>query len=125
MDYISYKPPLETYIFQNEGEETVEMEMEDVAFQYGNLNTLLEYESVTEVQQKDMTKEIDSITRDIQTVSIVDDSKKIKKHGLDQIRRFIQIMQEEGLSVPKTAAQCMIPRRIQRWQRYGSAWRCT
>lgn len=57
-----------------------------------------------------MIMEIDSITRDIQTVSIVDDSKKIKKYGPDQIRRFIQIMQEEGLSIPKAATRCMISR---------------
>lgn len=38
------------------------------------------------------------------------DSPNIKKHKADQIERFIEILQEESLSVPKAAAVPGIPR---------------
>ncbi|CEP16140.1 hypothetical protein [Parasitella parasitica] len=36
--------------------------------------------------------------------------RKYKKHGVDQVERFIKMLQEEGLSVPKAAAVSGIPR---------------
>lgn len=105
MDFINYTPALEdSYISDNESE------MEDVAFEYGNIEKLIDLDSVTEVQATNMTMDIDVIAEDFQNISIIDESKKKKKYGPDQIRRFIQIMQDEGTTVPKAAVQCMIPR---------------
>jgi hypothetical protein len=41
---------------------------------------------------------------------VINEKQKRKKYGPDQIERFIHLLQEEGLSVPKAAEQCMIPR---------------
>ncbi|KAG2209702.1 hypothetical protein INT47_001848 [Mucor saturninus] len=47
--------------------------------------------------------EIDSLTESIKTVSIDDGNKKYKKYTPEQVRTFIQIMQDEGTTVPKAA----------------------
>ncbi|KAI9477914.1 MAG: hypothetical protein EXX96DRAFT_484148 [Benjaminiella poitrasii] len=54
--------------------------------------------------------DIDSLTESIKTVSIDDGSKKYKKYTPEQVRMFIQIMQDEGTTVPKAAVRCNIPR---------------
>lgn len=36
--------------------------------------------------------------------------RKNKKYGQDQIERIIRVIQERGLTVPKAAEQCRIPR---------------
>ncbi|KAG1472823.1 hypothetical protein G6F56_001307 [Rhizopus delemar] len=53
--------------------------------------------------------EIDSLTESIEAVSIDDGSKKYKKYTPEQMCMFIQIMQDEGTTVPKAAVRCNIP----------------
>ena len=53
--------------------------------------------------------EIDSLTESIKTVSIDDGNKKYKKYTPEQVRMFIQIMQDEGTTVPKATVRCNIP----------------
>ncbi|KAI7901149.1 uncharacterized protein BX663DRAFT_412883, partial [Cokeromyces recurvatus] len=50
---------------------------------------------------------VEEITVDMSKVKL--STRKYKKYGADQIERFIKMLQEEGLSVPKTAAVCNIP----------------
>ncbi|KAG2205901.1 hypothetical protein INT46_000811 [Mucor plumbeus] len=46
--------------------------------------------------------EIDTITENLKTVYI-DDDKKYKKCSPEQVRLFIQTMQDEGITVSKAA----------------------
>lgn len=52
--------------------------------------------------------EIDTITENLKTVYI-DDDKKYKKCSPEQVRLFIQTMQDEGITVSKAAVRCSIP----------------
>ncbi|KAG2192033.1 hypothetical protein INT46_003860 [Mucor plumbeus] len=106
MDYTSYIPSSNYYIVDDESEE----QMEGVAYQYGDIEKIIDFDSVTEIIEVDTTMEIDTITENLKTVSIDDGKRKYKKYTLQQIRLFIQIMQDEGTTVPKAAVRCNIPR---------------
>jgi uncharacterized protein (UPF0264 family) len=107
MDFINFIPPSDYYIIDDESEE----QMEDVAYQYGDIEKIIDFDSPpTEIPKVDTTMEIDSLTESIKTVSIDDGSKKYKKYTPEQVHMFIQIMQDEGTTVPKAAARCNIPR---------------
>ncbi|KAG2191224.1 hypothetical protein INT47_001826 [Mucor saturninus] len=105
MDYISYIPPSDYYIIDDESEE----QMEDVAYQYGDIEKIIDFDSVTEITKVDSTMEIDSLTENLKTVSIDDGKRRYKKYTPEQVRMFIQIMQDEGTTVPKAAVRCKIP----------------
>ena len=57
-----------------------------------------------------MEENLEEITTELSVVTISEDKKKKNKYGPEQIRRFIEILQEEGVSVPVAAKRCMIPR---------------
>ncbi|CEP13682.1 hypothetical protein [Parasitella parasitica] len=52
-----------------------------------------------------MEEGMDSLTETFQNVTIAP-PQKYKKYGQDQIERFIRLIQEEELTVPKPAEQC-------------------
>ncbi|KAI9267756.1 hypothetical protein EDC94DRAFT_433288 [Helicostylum pulchrum] len=107
MDFINFIPPSDYYIIDDESEE----QMEDVAYQYGDIEKIIDFDSPpTEIRKVDTTMEIDSLTENIKTVSIDDGSKKCNKYTPEQVRMFIQIMQDESTTVPKAAVRCNIPR---------------
>ncbi|KAI9349367.1 hypothetical protein BD770DRAFT_394937 [Pilaira anomala] len=106
MDFIKFIPPINYYIVDDESEE----QMEDVAYQYGDIKKIIDFDSPTEIPKVDTIMEIDSLTESIKTVSIDDGSKKYKKYTPEQARMFIQIMQDEGTTVPNAAVRCNIPR---------------
>lgn len=115
MDFIHYKPEFECHSENDSGNEADE----DLAMDYGyvlNLTDMDDCQSVPEVimeeQDDSVTKEslIEEITADLSSISIINDKKKKNKYGPEQIRLFIDLIQEEGLTVPKAAARCLIPR---------------
>jgi len=107
MDFINFIPPSDYYTVEDESEE----QMEDVAYQYGDIEKIIDFDSPTEMPKKvDTTMDIDSLTESIKTVSIDDGSKKYKKYTPEQVRMFIQTMQDEGTAVPKAAVRCNTPR---------------
>ncbi|OAD69256.1 hypothetical protein PHYBLDRAFT_149658 [Phycomyces blakesleeanus NRRL 1555(-)] len=61
MDYISYIPPSDYYIIDNESEEQIE----DVAYQHGDIKKIINF---------------DTITENLKTISIDDDKRKYKKY---------------------------------------------
>ncbi|KAG2194959.1 hypothetical protein INT46_004413 [Mucor plumbeus] len=58
MDYISYIPPSDHYIFDDDSEE----QMEDIAYQYSGIEKIIDVNSVTEIRKVDTNMEIDTIT---------------------------------------------------------------
>ncbi|CEP10407.1 hypothetical protein, partial, partial [Parasitella parasitica] len=93
---------------------------EDLAMDYGYILQLTDLDScapVFDVKMEEPIEEpitveptMEDITTYFNAISITDNSKKKNKYGPEQIRAFIELIQEEGLSVPKAAKQCMIPR---------------
>jgi hypothetical protein len=106
MDYISYIPPSDYYTIDDESEE----QMEDVAYQYGDIEKIIDFDAVIETTKVDIGMEIDTITENLKIISIDDGKRKYKKYIIEQVRQFIQIMQNEGTTVPKAAVGCNIPR---------------
>lgn len=106
MDFINFIPPNDYYIIDDESEE----QMEDVSYQYDDIEKIIDFDSPTKIPKVDTTMDIDSLTESIKTVSIDDGSKKYKKYTPEQVRMFIQIMQDEGTTVPKAAVRCNIPK---------------
>ena len=57
---------------------------------------------------------VEEITTNFNAISITGNSKKKNKYDPEQIRAFIELIQEGGLSVPKAAKQCIFStKRIQ------------
>ncbi|PHZ12518.1 uncharacterized protein RHIMIDRAFT_313304 [Rhizopus microsporus ATCC 52813] len=116
MDFIHYKPEFDYY----PDSETDDERDEDLAMDYGYILQLIDLDScepVFDVKMEEPIEEpitveptMEEITTDFNAISITDNSKKKNKYGPEQIRAFIELIQEEGLSVPKAAKQCMIPR---------------
>ena len=102
VDYISYIPPRDYYIIDDESEE----QMGDIAYQYGDIEKIIDFDAVTETTKVDIGMEIDTITENLKIVSIGDGKTKYKKYIIEQVRQFIQIMQDEGSIVPKAAVRC-------------------
>ena len=76
MDFINFIPPSGYYIIDDESEE----QMEDVAYEYGDIEKIIDFDLPTEIPKVDTTMEIDSLTESIRTLSIDDGSKKYKKY---------------------------------------------
>ncbi|KAG1455157.1 hypothetical protein G6F56_007133 [Rhizopus delemar] len=115
MDFIHYKLEFEYHSENDSGNEADE----GLAMDYGhvlNLNDMDDCQSVPEVireeQDDSVTKKslIEGITADLSSISIIDDKKMKNKYGPEQIRLFIEFIQEEGFTVSKAAARCLIPR---------------
>ncbi|KAI8073710.1 hypothetical protein BDF21DRAFT_424078 [Thamnidium elegans] len=54
MSYINYIPPSDYYIIDDESEE----QMEDVVYQYGDIEKIIDFDSVTEIPKVGSTMEI-------------------------------------------------------------------
>ncbi|KAG1441719.1 hypothetical protein G6F56_011357 [Rhizopus delemar] len=116
MDFIHYNPEFDYYPDSEINDERDE----DLTMNYGyilQLTGLDSCEPVFDVKMEEPIKEpikveptMEVITTDFSAISITDNSKKKNKYGPEQIRAFIELIQEEGLSVPKAAKQCMIPK---------------
>ncbi|GAA5798519.1 hypothetical protein HPULCUR_003923 [Helicostylum pulchrum] len=81
MDYINFIPPSDYYIVDDESEE----QMEDVAYQYGDIEKIIDFDSVTEIPKVNSTMEIDTLTENLKTVSIDDGKRKYKKYMSEQV----------------------------------------
>ncbi|KAI8967870.1 hypothetical protein BDF20DRAFT_897541 [Mycotypha africana] len=110
------------------------METDDLAIQYGELETLVEAAVTNDVDMSEITsnvvpqlndesfnadegfnetrskvdEDISSLTVEFQEIKI--STKTYKNYGPDQIKRFIYLIQEEGMPVTKAAKACGIPR---------------
>ncbi|KAI8993548.1 hypothetical protein BDB01DRAFT_776672 [Pilobolus umbonatus] len=60
---------------------------------------------ITDPKSTEMEEVMDSLTETFQKVTLAP-PQKYKKYGQDQIERFIRLIQEEELTVPKSAEQC-------------------
>ncbi|KAI9475755.1 MAG: hypothetical protein EXX96DRAFT_574510 [Benjaminiella poitrasii] len=76
----------------------------------GILNSLVHIGSLNQlvIEPQPIENLVEEITVDMSKVKL--STKKYKKYGADQIDRFINMLQKEGLSVPKAATVCGIPR---------------
>ncbi|KAI8375703.1 hypothetical protein EDC96DRAFT_496248, partial [Choanephora cucurbitarum] len=106
MDYIHYKPSEDIHLAEDTDDE---MDVETTSIEYANHEMIVNLDVMTQNELVKMTEAVDSTSQDTKTVSLCR-SNKYKKYGQDQIERFIRIKQEEGMSVPKAAALCGIPR---------------
>ncbi|KAG0782662.1 hypothetical protein G6F16_006659 [Rhizopus arrhizus] len=89
-----------------------ETEAMELAYEYGEITTPTDFDvPVHDIQMEgNMEENLEEITTELSVVTISEDKKKKNKYGPEQIRRFIEILQEEGVSVPVAAKRCMIPR---------------
>ncbi|ORY97156.1 hypothetical protein BCR42DRAFT_399149 [Absidia repens] len=106
MDFIQYEPARDTESIYDSDED---MEFQGTAFQYGEIKTLVDTNTIVDEQRNEMDDTIDELIIDIKAVTFNEGKRRNKKYGPDQIARFIRIMQEEGLSVPKASGVCGIP----------------
>ncbi|KAI8980521.1 hypothetical protein BDB01DRAFT_796786 [Pilobolus umbonatus] len=81
------------------------MDYNNVAIDNGDVEILMDFDTVPQLHPV-IKQEVAMLTETAQETN----SKKYKKYGQEQIKRFIQAVQEEGLTVPKAAEQCGIPR---------------
>lgn len=109
MDFIHYNPS--EYPLLADDESTDEMDFSDLAIQYGEVQMLIDMDTIPipELQSSEMEEVMENLVETFQEVTIKTPA-KYKKYGQDQIERFIRMIQEEGLTVPKAAEQCGIPR---------------
>ena len=106
MDFINYQPETDAYGYADSNDE---MDFESTAIEYGNIEMIVNFDDMKEAENERMIETVNCISEEIQVLSI-HNVKRYKKYGQDQIERFIRLKQEEGLSIPKAAAQCGIPR---------------
>ncbi len=52
MDFINFIPPSDYYTVEDESEE----QMEDVAYQYGDIEKIIDFDSVTEIPKVDTSR---------------------------------------------------------------------
>lgn len=64
-----------------------------IAYQYGYVEKIIDFDSVTDPTKEDTRMEIDTIIENLKTVSIDDGKRKYKKYTPEQAGLFIQIMQ--------------------------------
>jgi hypothetical protein len=109
MDFIRYQPAIDNQVIDDSSSDE-NMDFEGAAFQYGEIETLVDIDTMPDNQGTEMEEDIEELIVDIKTVTIDDGKRQNKKYGPDQIERFIRIMQEEGLTVPQASQACGIPR---------------
>jgi hypothetical protein len=87
-----------------------EAEAIELAYEYGEITTLTDFDvPVHDIQmEENMEENLEEITTELSVVTISEDKKKKNKYGPEQIRRFIEILQEEGVSVPMAAKRCAV-----------------
>ncbi|KAG2212939.1 hypothetical protein INT45_009796 [Circinella minor] len=106
MDFINYQPETDAYGYADSNDD---IDFESTAIEYGNIEMIVNFDDMKEAENERMIEAVNCISEEIQVLSI-NNIKRYKKYGQDQIERFICLKQEEGLSIPKAAAQCGIPR---------------
>ncbi|CEP09825.1 hypothetical protein, partial, partial [Parasitella parasitica] len=79
------------------------MDFDDLAIQYGEVRMLIGMDTIPipERQSYEMEEIMEDLVEKFQ--------RSYQKYGQNQIERFIRVIQEEGLTVPKAAEQCGIP----------------
>lgn len=107
MNYISYVPPTEEY-YVSEDEYEEELQTEDDDLKLDDIERIINFTPA--IADNQQLSENATVLANMQEQSAIDSKRKYKKYGLEQIRQFIQIMQDEGITVPKAAARCSIPR---------------
>ncbi|KAG0163242.1 hypothetical protein DFQ30_000474, partial [Apophysomyces sp. BC1015] len=110
MYFIQYEPTTDNYLMDDSSSDNDDMDVEGVALQYGEIETLVDIDIVTKKQRIEMEDVIEELTIDMNAATVNDGKCQYKKYGPDQIGHFIRIMQEEGLTVPRAAEACGIPR---------------
>lgn len=106
MDYINYISRSDYY----NSDDVFEEKMEDVTYQYGYIENIINFDLLTEITNVLTTMEIDTFTQTLKSVVIDDGRRNYKKYTPEQARLFIQIMQDESTFVPETALRCNISR---------------
>ncbi|KAI9467875.1 MAG: hypothetical protein EXX96DRAFT_502394, partial [Benjaminiella poitrasii] len=106
MDFIHYQPSADNYISEDSDDD---MGLEITAIEYGRVEMILDFDGMKQIQEVQMEEAVDDLPEEMELVSIKK-SQKYKKYEQDQIERFIRVKQEQGLSIPKAAALCGIPR---------------
>lgn len=99
MGCTNYRPIIEFYP-ESEAEDM------DLGYEYGEITTLTDF--IAPVHNIQMNENFEEITTNLAVVSLSDDKKRKDKYGPEQIRRFIEILQEEGVSIPVATKICMI-----------------
>ncbi|KAI9484248.1 MAG: hypothetical protein EXX96DRAFT_171141 [Benjaminiella poitrasii] len=108
MDFIHYNPATESLLADESSSD--EMDLEDIAIQNGDLEMIIDFDRATEANVIEMGDAVYSLTVQLEEVFLDDTKQRYKKYGHDQIKRMIDLIQEEGLSIPKAAKACGIPR---------------
>ncbi|CEP07197.1 hypothetical protein [Parasitella parasitica] len=105
MNSIHYNPSEDPYSGYDESSN--EMDLDNLAFRLGEIEKLVDMDTViiTDPKSTGIEEVMDSLTATFQKVTI-DPPQKYKRNGQDQIEQFIRLIQEEGLTVPKSAEQC-------------------
>ncbi|KAF7720690.1 hypothetical protein EC973_006484, partial [Apophysomyces ossiformis] len=86
------------------------MDVDDFAIQFGNVENLVNMDMLRDEPQEEKVNEaMGELTVKMKEIS-VGKAQKYKKYRYEQIARFIEMLQEEGLTVPKAAEICSIPR---------------
>jgi transposase len=101
MDFINYIP--------EDNASSYETEDEDESYEHGTLQMIVDYDTAPPSKPTKMSGVIDDIVIGMGAVKL-EEKKVYKKYGPDQIARLINTIQEEGLSIPKAAVLCGIPR---------------
>ncbi|KAG1443494.1 hypothetical protein G6F56_010654 [Rhizopus delemar] len=102
MDHINYRPLTEYY-------PETETEVMELAYECSEINTLTNFDvPIHDIQMKDTDENLKEITTELSIVAISDDKKKKNKYGPEQIRCFVEILQEESVSVPVAVKRRMI-----------------
>jgi hypothetical protein len=68
------------------------MDIKNIAHEYGNIETLIDFDTAEQIIVTRMEGVIEDITLDIQALDVSKKTQTYKKHNADQIERFIRIM---------------------------------
>jgi hypothetical protein len=113
MDFIPFDRDIAESIIVDDETSDEEMDHDDPTFAYGNLVLLADIDTVPQLQVKFKKVEEDHMQEDTEMMENAFEQKKkrsYEKYGEEQVLSFIILMQEEGLSIPKAANRCGIPR---------------
>ncbi|CEP18425.1 hypothetical protein [Parasitella parasitica] len=107
--FIHYNPSKEPLLADDES--TDEMDFDDLAIHYAEVQMLINMDTIPipECQSSEMEEIMEDLVETFQEV-IIRSPAKYKTHGQNRIERFIRMIQEEGLTVPKVAEQCGLSR---------------
>lgn len=91
MDFTHYNPSEDPYSGYDESSN--EMDLDNLAFQLGEIKKLVDIDTVIDTDPKstEMEEAMDSLTETFQKVTIAP-SQKYNKYGQDQIERFIRLI---------------------------------